>query len=78
MSSNSVENMPRAWVAPTEFLARFLFTIACLGAVDQWDLVAFWGFIEVNDGWVRFHARHHALLTPVMTVVSVSAFFINR
>ena len=78
MPPNNSQNMPRAWVAPTGFLAHFLFTVACFCAVDQRNLVAFWMFLEAHDGWIQFHERHHALLIPVVTMVSVSAFFINR
>ena len=77
MPPNS-QNMPRAWHAPKGFLAHSLFTLACLYAIGERDLVAFWVFLEAHDGWIRFHERHRALLIPVMTMVSVSAFFISR
>ena len=77
MPSNNL-SMPKAWHAPKGFLAHSLFTVACLYAIGERDLVAFWVSLEAHDGWFRFHERHHALLIPVMTMVSVSAFFINR
>ncbi|KAI5999416.1 hypothetical protein F5J12DRAFT_848105 [Pisolithus orientalis] len=70
--------MPEAWDAPTGFVARLTYRAIYLCVIGQADLAIFWREIDEHDEWINLHACHCALSTSVLTLVSISAIFLNR